>query len=51
MYKKAIIATIAAGLIWGNLLLNYDSGLTPEQIYSGVLAILTALGVYGVKNS
>ena len=49
-YRKLIIAIIGVVLLAGDEVLGLNLGFTADQIYSGVVAVLTATGVYVVAN-
>ena len=49
-YRKLIVAIIGVALLAGNEVLGLELGFTADQIYNGVVAVLTATGVYAASN-
>jgi hypothetical protein len=49
-YRKLIVAVIALGLLAGKDLLGIELGVTADQVYTGVVAVLGAVGVYQLPN-
>ncbi len=49
-YRKLIIGGIALALLALKDLLGIELPLAPEALYSGVIAILGAFGIYQARN-
>ena len=49
-YRKLIVAIIGVLLLAGKELLGIEIGVAEDQIYLIVISIVTAFGVYQVRN-
>ena len=49
-YKKLAVAVIGALLLAGSDIFGIDLPFTADSIYNTVVAIATAVGVWGVSN-
>ena len=50
-YKKLIVGALALGLMALKDFLNLDLPVSADVLYSGIVAILGAFGIYQVSNA